>query len=185
MVLLVTKGFAQNPIEHINANGINKKNMLYLIPIVSPSAPITRGTMAPPAIPLHNIPDKDPWCSLTELRSKEKIIEYITEIENPTNGKKISAIWAEPKRAKLKNKMVKKVLKINSFLLSIIFNNNNPRTQPIVSMAQKGKVNLILGMGVLFQSFRLEFFGDLTASFTGSNEPVIMILGIFKCLDTR
>lgn len=60
MVLLVTKGFAQNPIEHINANGINKKNMLYLIPIVSPSAPITSGTMAPPAIPLHNIPDKDP-----------------------------------------------------------------------------------------------------------------------------
>ena len=28
MVLLVTKGFAQKPIEHINANGINKKNML-------------------------------------------------------------------------------------------------------------------------------------------------------------
>ena len=53
------------------------------------------------------------------------------------------------------------------------------------SIAPKGKVDLILGMGVLFQSFRLEFFGDLTASFTGSNEPVMMILGIFECLDTR
>jgi hypothetical protein len=40
-------------------------------PILSPSHPIIKGTMAPPIIPVTIIPENEPWCSLTELRLKK------------------------------------------------------------------------------------------------------------------
>ncbi len=42
-------------------------------PILSPSHPIIKGAMAPPIIPVTIIPEKEPWCSLTEFKAKEKL----------------------------------------------------------------------------------------------------------------
>src|SRR5439155_292444 len=80
-----------------------------------------RGTMAPPMMPVTIIPEKEPWCSLTEFRASEKIIGYITEAKNPIQGNAISEIFAEPKSATLKNMRARTVKMIKTFLLSIIF----------------------------------------------------------------
>ena len=123
--------------DRMNAKGTIKKNIPDLNDISSPKPPTINGITAPPAIPVQRIPDNEPWCSFTELSAKEKIMEYITEMKNPTIGKPINAICSEPVSAKIKLMMVMEVAKINSFLLSINFNNNRPNRQPTVNMAQK------------------------------------------------
>jgi len=72
--LLFTKGLAQKPILKINARLINKTLMPSLSPKRSPNPPMMNGNMAPPTIPVTRIPEKDPWCSLTEFKAKEKMI---------------------------------------------------------------------------------------------------------------
>jgi hypothetical protein len=59
-ILLVIKGFAQNPMDNINNKGIIMKNRAVFIEVISPITPIKKGKMAPPAIPVHKIPDRDP-----------------------------------------------------------------------------------------------------------------------------
>ena len=137
MVLLFTKGLAQNPIDRIKPKGIIRKNIPDCRDMISPSPPTMKGITAPPAIPVHKIPDNDPWCSLTEFKANENIMEYITEIKKPTIGKPINAIWAEPVSATTKHTMVMDVAKIKSFRLSINLSNNKPSKQPTVNMAQK------------------------------------------------
>ena len=137
MVLLFTSGFEKNPMVRIKISGIIKKNMPVLRSIISPSPPTIKGKTAPPAIPVHKIPDREPWCSLTELRAKEKIMEYITEIQKPTIGKPIKANSAEPNKEAIKLIIVIKVENINILRLSINFKSNSPKIQPKVSMAQK------------------------------------------------
>jgi len=56
----VTKGFAQNPIDKIKTRGIMRKNRAVFKEVTSPIIPTINGRMAPPAIPVHKIPDKDP-----------------------------------------------------------------------------------------------------------------------------
>ena len=60
MILLVTKGFAQKPIDKIKANGMSRKNKAVFREVISPIIPTIKGKMAPPAIPVHKIPDKEP-----------------------------------------------------------------------------------------------------------------------------
>jgi hypothetical protein len=57
---LVTKGFAQKPIDKIKANGMSRKNKAVFREVISPIIPTIKGKMAPPAIPVHKIPDKEP-----------------------------------------------------------------------------------------------------------------------------
>lgn len=61
MVLLFTKGLAQNPIDRMNSKGMIRKNNAALKLISSPNQPTIKGTIAPPAIPVHKIPERDPW----------------------------------------------------------------------------------------------------------------------------
>jgi|TARA_B110000259_G_C13972161_1_gene385154 hypothetical protein len=60
IVLLITKGFAQKPIDKIKVRGMIRKNKAVFKEIASPIIPTINGKIAPPAIPVHNIPDKDP-----------------------------------------------------------------------------------------------------------------------------
>jgi len=60
MVLLFTKGLAQNPMDRMNANGIIKKNIPDFNDISSPKPPTINGITAPPAIPVQRIPDNEP-----------------------------------------------------------------------------------------------------------------------------
>ena len=109
MVWLLTSGFDKNPMVKIKTSGISKNNIPNLRSVISPIPPTMNGKTAPPAIPVHKIPDKDPWYSLTELSAKEKIMEYITDIKNPIIGKPIKAILAEPNTAATKQTTVIKV----------------------------------------------------------------------------
>jgi hypothetical protein len=100
MVWLLTSGFDKKPIVKIKTIGISKNNMPTLRLVISPIPPTMKGKTAPPAIPEHKIPDKDPWCSLTELSAKEKIIEYRKD-----NKKKIAEnakIYREENKEKSK-----------------------------------------------------------------------------------
>lgn len=120
MVLLFTNGLAQKPMDRMKARGINKKNIPNRRPESSPRLPTINGKTAPPAIPMHNIPDSDPWFSLTELRAKENMMDHITEIKKPIAGKAKSAVLGLPVSAKTRKIMVSKVAPINNFRLSII-----------------------------------------------------------------
>ena len=137
MVLLFTNGFAQNPMERIKPKGMIKKNIPYCNDMASPKPPTINGITAPPAIPVQRMPDSEPWCSLTEFNANENMMEYITDMKNPTIGNAINAICAEPVSAKTRQTMVMDVAKINNFRLSINFNSNRPSKQPTVNMAQK------------------------------------------------
>ena len=64
----------------------NKKAMPPFNPTRSPNVPTSKGNMAPPAIPVHNIPDKEPWCSLTEFKAREKMMDHMTEMKKPIIG---------------------------------------------------------------------------------------------------
>ena len=137
MVWLLTSGFDKKPIVKIKTSGISKNNMPTLRLVISPIPPTMKGKTAPPAIPEHKIPDKDPWCSFTELSAKEKIIEYITDIKNPIIGKPIKAISEEPNTAATKQTIVIKVENINILRLSINFKSSSPKIHPKVNIAQK------------------------------------------------
>ena len=128
MVLLLTKGLAQKPIERIKANGIIKKNIPDFKSIISPNPPTINGITAPPAMPVHKIP---------ELSANEKMMEYITEIKKPINGKPIKANSVEPVRVNTKQSIVIAVATINILRLSMNFKSNNPNKQPMVNIAQK------------------------------------------------
>ena len=66
-------------------------------PNMLPNHPTITGTMAPPQIPVTRIPEKAPWCLLTELSAKEMIIDHITDAKKPTNGKAIKVTSPGPK----------------------------------------------------------------------------------------
>ena len=53
----------------------------------SPSPPTSSGTTAPPTIPVHRMPENEPWCEVTELSASEKMIDHITEAQKPITGK--------------------------------------------------------------------------------------------------
>ena len=46
--------------DNINNKGIVMKNRAVFKEVISPITPIKKGKIAPPAIPVHKIPDKDP-----------------------------------------------------------------------------------------------------------------------------
>ena len=131
------RGDAQKPILNMKSNGTIRKNIPVFKDVNSPSHPTIKGTIAPPAIPVHKIPDKEPWCFFTEFSAKEKIIDHITDIKKPTRGNETSATFGFPVNANSKEVMVATLAKINSFRLSIIFKSNKPSRQPTVSIAQK------------------------------------------------
>lgn len=134
---MFTNGEAQNPIDKINPIGINRKNIPIFRLVNSPIQPIIKGIMAAPVIPVHKIPDKEPWCLLTEFNAKEKMIDHITDMKKPTKGKQIRAILALPVNANNKEVIAAIVVTIKIFRLSIIFNKTKPNKQPTVSIAQK------------------------------------------------
>jgi len=68
-------------------------------PKKSPNMPISNGTKAPPNIPVQRMPENEPWCSRTEFNPNEKMMENITEIKKPVNGKAIKAISVGPYNA--------------------------------------------------------------------------------------
>jgi len=74
---------------------------------------------------VHKIPENEPWCFLTELRAKEKIMEYITKIKKPINGNPIKAISFDP----AKQIIVLAVASINIIRLSKNFMSNNRKNQ--------------------------------------------------------
>ena len=137
MVLLCTRGLAQKPIDNIKIKGTTKKNKPVFKLDISPINPTIKGIIAPPAIPVHNIPDRDPWWYFTELSASEKMMDHITEIQNPSKGKAITAIDALPVSANIKQIIVAAEAPIKSFLLSMIFKRANPSKHPKVSIAQK------------------------------------------------
>jgi len=53
-------------------------------PSWSPIAPTSHDTTAPPTIPVHRIPENDPWCSATEFSASENTIDHITDRKKPT-----------------------------------------------------------------------------------------------------
>ena len=81
-------GFAQKPMLSIYINGINKNIIPYFNPIISAKIPTIKGIKAPPIIPVHNIPENEPWCFGTEFNANENIIDHITDRKKPTAGKK-------------------------------------------------------------------------------------------------
>ena len=42
--------------------------------------------MAPPAIAVHSMPEKEPWNLGMLFKASEKIMAYITERQNPSAG---------------------------------------------------------------------------------------------------
>ena len=65
------------------------------------------------------------------------MIDHITDIKNPTNGKQIRATSALPVNANSREVIAAIEAAIKIFRLSIIFNKTNPNRQPTVSIAQK------------------------------------------------
>ena len=60
MVLLCINGLAQNPIDKTKHNGSIKKNIPVFKLEKSPINPTIKGIIAPPAMPVHKIPEKEP-----------------------------------------------------------------------------------------------------------------------------
>jgi len=56
----VIRGFAQKPVLKIKASGKNKKHRADRSPTASPNQPMMSGKMAPPIIPVTNIPEIEP-----------------------------------------------------------------------------------------------------------------------------
>ena len=102
-----------------------------LNPKLSPSQPINNWITAPPIIAVHIIPENDPWCLLTELSANEKMIDHITESENPTIGNAISAMFPGPNSAAVRKNAAIHTALIKIILLSKIFNRPKPIKQPI------------------------------------------------------
>lgn len=105
IVLLLTRGLAQNEILMIYPNVISIDSRAIRNPNVSAKEPTTTGPMAPPTIPEHRIPANEPWCLFTEFSPKDMIIENMTEIVNPISGKQNMEIFAVPNRL-MHNKMI-------------------------------------------------------------------------------
>ncbi len=64
------------------------------------------------------------------------MIPYITDRQKPRAGKPNKAILALPKRVKVNTTRQADAKMRKTILLSIIFNNTSPRTQPTVIMPQ-------------------------------------------------
>mgnify|MGYP003683726849 CR=1 FL=1 len=54
------RGFAQKPILTIKASGKIKKHIADRSPTASPNQPMMSGNIAPPIIPVTNIPEIEP-----------------------------------------------------------------------------------------------------------------------------
>src|ERR1035437_8361370 len=131
IVSLVIIGLAQIPMNNIYASVTYMNDIPALKPNVSPNQPINSCTTAPPIIAVHKIPENEPCCLLTELSANEKMIDHITESQNPTIGKAISAAFPEPNNAPVKKIVAKITAVIKIFLLSKNFNRTNPIKHPI------------------------------------------------------
>lgn len=123
--------------DRTKVKGTKRKNIPNFKDVTLPINPIINGRMAPPAIPVHNMPDMEPWCLATELSPNDTIMDHITEMVNPSAGNAITAILAEPVNAKNKQIKVAIVANIKTRRLSMNFRRIRPRTQPKVNMAQK------------------------------------------------
>ena len=130
-------GLDQKPMERINKSVINKKSIPVRKPKASPKAHTTKGTTAPPTIPVTSIPEKDPWDSATEFRAKEMTIDHIVAIKNPINGNDSSACSLLPKRANISAIIVANDVPMITFLLSINFKRIRPKSVPNVIIPQK------------------------------------------------
>lgn len=95
-ILFAISGLAKNPIEKIKSNGIIKNNRPDFKDKYSPKPPTIKGMIAPPAIPVQRIPEREPWCVLIEFSANENIIEYMTETKKPIKGKKTKDRFALP-----------------------------------------------------------------------------------------
>ena len=139
---MLINGLDQKPIDKIKKSVINKKSIPVFKPKTSPSAPTINGTMAPPAIPVTKIPEKEPCASATEFSAKDIIIDHIVEIKKPIKGKAIKACSVDPKSAEMRKKVVPTDATIKTFLLSKNFNSRSPRRVPKVIIPQKFEIVL-------------------------------------------
>src|SRR6266446_9533546 len=104
--------------------------------------PIITGTTAPPRTAVLKIPEKEPWCSATELSASEITIGHITEVNRPIAGKAITDTLAGPNKATERQKSAPTPAPINILRLSNIFSSNMPTEQPAVSSPKTRKPQL-------------------------------------------
>src|SRR5687767_1859425 len=106
--------------------------MPYFKPVISPSHPIIKGTIAPPAIAVIKMPDKEPWCSFTEFNARDNMMGHMTEAKKPIKGKVYKAMSLLPKIESERQIIAAAVKPVSTFRLSIIFTINNPKKVPAV-----------------------------------------------------
>ena len=92
--------------------------------------------MAPPTIPVINIPDRVPWCSLNEFRAREIIMGHMAEAQTPISGNVNLAVSADPNRLMVNRTMAARENVISTFLLSMNFSINRIGNAPRVISPQ-------------------------------------------------
>jgi len=97
-------------------------------PVYCAIFPIMNGTTAPPAMPVHIIPAKVPWCFGTEFSPREKIMGYITDIINPQTGKAIMATSLPAVNPSNRVIMAPEAKTSSTFLLSKTFSKTQQAT---------------------------------------------------------
>ena len=94
-------------------------------------------TKAPPTIAVHRIPENDPWCSRTEFRAREKIIDHITDRQKP---RRHEGAVGEPGRAeegrRERDDGAAAAKPISTLRLSNSFSSTRPSRQPTVISPQ-------------------------------------------------